>query len=335
MTKTFFIKVKWLVTLTVISFFSNTYSLTPEEIKKGLKESYNSFKKLNTGKNATYIPELAKVNPNLFGIAIVTADGKEFYIGDADTAFSIQSISKPLIYGLALKDNGKDINSKIGLNATGDRFNSIKAIETALNHIQNPMVNSGAIQTTSFIKGKTSAEKWERALEFIRALSDGKPYLGEAVYKSETATNKRNQAIAKLLDAYGMMASEPNEALDRYTKACSIMVTTRQLALIGATLANNGVNPITKKNVLASEYVHDVVSGMSVNGLYETSGEWWVKVGVPAKSGVAGGLLGVVPNKLAIAVFSPPLDDAGNSVRAQKVIEYFSEAWKLHCSDAK
>ncbi|APJ03791.1 glutaminase A [Silvanigrella aquatica] len=308
------------------------------DIKKGISESYQKFKGIKEGKNADYIPDLAKVNPSLFSIAIATVDGKIESIGDAETTFSIQSISKPLIYGLALKDNGEKLNIKVGLNATGQKFNSIQALESTQNHIQNPMVNAGAIQVTSFVKGKDSNEKWQKALNFVQQLAEGKsgekkPYFGEAVYKSESSTNLRNKAISDLLNAYGMMGGDPLDALDRYTKACSIMITTKQLAMIGATLANQGTNPITKKNILQTEYVKDVVAEMSVNGLYETSGEWWVNVGVASKSGVGGGILAVIPNKMAIAVFSPPLDGAGNSVKAQEVIKYLSKNWKLHFLD--
>lgn len=315
----------------LLSQFS--FALTPAEIKQGLNEAYSKFKNLKAGKNADYIPDLAKVNPGYFGIAIATPDGKIEAIGDADVAFSIQSISKPLIYGLALKDNGEVINQRVGLNATGQKFNSIEAIEMNPNRVQNPMVNAGAIQVTSFIKGKSSFEKWERALDYVKKLSDGKPYLGESVYLSETSTNLRNQAITRLLDAYRMLGSEPMDALDRYTKACSIMITTKQLSQIGATLANKGVNPISKQKILEPNHVSNVLSQMSVNGLYETSGEWWVNVGIPAKSGVGGGILAVLPNKMAIAVFSPPLDQAGNSVRGQEVVKYLSKKWKLHLLD--
>jgi len=224
---------------------------------------------------------------------------------------------------------------KVGLDATGHKFNSIESIENNPTHIQNPMVNAGAIQVTSFIKGKTSSEKWERALNFINKLSDGKLYLGESVYKSETSTNLRNQAITRLLNSYNMLNSEPMDALDRYTKACSIMLTTKQLAMIGATLANNGTNPITRQSIIETKYVHDILSEMTVNGLYETSGQWWVHVGIPSKSGVGGGILAVVPNKMAIVVFSPPLDQSGNSVRGQEVIQFLSKKWKLHYLDQK
>ena len=262
----------------IILINSSIFALTNTEIKQGLSESYEKFKNLNTGKNADYIPDLAKVNSSLFGIAIATNEGKIESIGNVDTPFSIQSISKPLIYGLALKDNGEIINEKVGLDATGHKFNSIESIENNPTHIQNPMVNAGAIQVTSFIKGKTSSEKWERALSFINKLSDGKLYLGESVYKSETSTNLRNQAITRLLNSYNMLNSEPMDALDRYTKACSIMLTTKQLAIIGATLANNGTNPLTRQNIIEANYVHYMLSEMAVNGLYETSGQWWVHV---------------------------------------------------------
>ncbi len=316
---------------------SISYAFTNPDIKQGMKESYQKFKNLNSGKNADYIPDLAKANSSLFGIAIATIDGKIESIGDTDTAFSIQSISKPLIFGLALKDNGEKLASIVGLNATGQKFNSIQAIENTSNHLQNPMVNAGAIQVTSFIKGKSSAEKWERALNFIKSLSDGNLYLGDSVYKSETSTNLRNQAIARLLYAYEMIRKEedPMDALDRYTKACSIMITTKQLALIGATLANKGNNPISHKNILPPEYVRGILSEMAINGLYETSGTWWYEVGIPSKSGVSGGILAVIPNKMAIAVYSPPLDQSGNSVRSQEVIKYLSKSWGLHLLDPK
>ncbi len=296
-----------------------------------LKQTYVKFKSLNTGKNADYIPELAKVNPHYFGIVIITVDGKMISIGDVDVPFAIESISKPFVYALALQDNGEAyITNKIGLNATGHRFNSVLAIEEKADHLQNPLVNAGAIQITSTIKGNTSAEKWQRVLTFIQQLSDGQPFLGKAVYQSEMATNQHNRAIAELLASYNMMYSDPLDAVDRYTKACSVMVTAKQLALMGATLANAGIHPLTHQHVIAPPYVRDTLAEMVVNGLYENSGAWWWKVGVPAKSGVGGGMLAVIPHKMAIAVFSPPLDEAGNSVRAQAVMEELSQRWKLH-----
>lgn len=299
-----------------------------------LKRVYHQYKSLQNGKNADYIPELAKVNPRYFGIAIVTVDGQITTMGDADIPFAIESISKPFVYALALQENGeKLLTDKIGLNATGHGFNSIIAIEEKSDHLQNPLVNAGAIQVTGFIKGKNSAEKWQKVLAFFKTLSDGKPYLGEPIYRSEVESNQRNRGIVELLNAYGLMSTDPQDALDRYTKACSIMVTAKQLALMGATLANKGVHPLSHQSLIAPLYVRDVLSQMTINGLYENSGTWWWTVGLPAKSGVGGGILAIVPGKMAIAVFSPPLDAAGNSVRAQAVIRDLAQQWKLHIFD--
>lgn len=305
----------------------------PANSQQTLRQVYLKYQSAQGGKNADYIPELAKVNPKLFGIVIMTTDGKMASIGDADIPFAIESISKPFVYTLALQDNGeKIINEKIGLNATGHAFNSVLAIEERSNHLQNPLVNAGALQVSSFIKGKNTTDKWQRVLDYMNKLSDGKLFLGEKVYRSEAATNQHNQAIAKLLKSYNMMNGDGDteDAVDLYTKDCSIMVTAKQLALMGATLANNGVNPLTQQRVLSPAYVRDALSQMTVNGLYENSGTWWSEVGIPAKSGVGGGILAVLPNKMAIVVFSPPLDEAGNSVRAQKVIKDLSSQWKLH-----
>jgi glutaminase len=230
-----------------------------------------------------------------------------------------------------LEDNGETyITDKIGLNATGHPFNSVLAIEERPDHLQNPLVNAGAIQISSTIKGKNSNEKWQRVLAFMQQLSDGKPYLGETVYQSETATNQHNRAIAELLQSYNMMSGDTKEILDLYTRDCSVMVTAKQLAIMGATLANGGINPMSHQRIIAPQYVRDTLSQMVTNGLYETSGAWWWKVGLPAKSGVGGGIIAIVPNKMAIAVFSPPLDKSGNSVRAQAAIEELSRLWKLH-----
>lgn len=331
-------KVKLTAALLLSSFVQTSAFATldsantlPSNIQSTLQTVYQEYKGLQGGKNADYIPELAKVNPDYLGIAVITIDGKVYSAGDADVPFAIESVSKPFVYALALEDNGeKKMVEKVGLNATGKAFNSIMAIEEMPNHIENPLVNAGAIEVTSLIKGKNSEDKWNRVLSFIQSLSDGKPYLGQPVYQSESATNQHNRAIGELLDSYGLMFSEPMDAVDRYTKACSIMVTAKQLALMGATLANGGVNPISHQRIISARYVKDTLSEMTVSGLYENSGAWWFKVGLPSKSGVGGGIMSVVPNKMAIVVFSPPLDSAGNSVRAQAVIEKLADTWHLH-----
>lgn len=317
-------------TLPFKGFASNSIS-PPNDLKGALSAVYNDYKNITDGKNADYIPELAKVNPALFGIAIVTVKGEVITIGNANVPFAIESISKPFVYALALQDNGeKIITDKVGLNATGHHFNSVIAIEERPDHLQNPLVNAGAIQITSFIKGENSLAKWQKVLDYFKKLSDGKPYLGEAVYQSESATNQHNRAIAELLKSYDMLLGDPADALDRYTKACSVMVTARQLALMGATLANQGLHPLTHQQIISPFFVRDVLSQMVVNGLYENSGAWFWTVGIPAKSGVGGGILAVIPHQMAIVVFSPPLDEAGNSVRAQQVIKALSKRWHLH-----
>lgn len=300
-------------------------------IQKTISSVYEKYKSLQVGKNADYIPELAVVNPHYFGIAVATIDGKIYSVGDANVPFAIESIVKLFDYALALQDRGeKFIFEKVGLDATGYPFNSVMAIEKNVTHLQNPFVNAGAIQVASLINGKTSDEKWQRTLHLMEQLSNTPLQVGEKVYQSEMATNQHNRAIAELLNSYEMMYGDPDDAVMRYTKACSIMVTARSLATMGITLANGGVNPITHRAVIEKSFVRDILSEMVVNGLYEKSGAWFVKVGIPTKSGVGGGILAIVPGKMAIAVFSPPLDEAGNSVRGQAVVQELSNRWDLH-----
>lgn len=318
----------------VVSFASSN-TILPSDASTTLKTIYTKYKAIIKGKNASYIPELAKTNSKLFAISIVTVDGKVISIGNDNSPFSLQSISKIFAYALALQDNGqKTIFKEIGLDATGEKFNSIAAVENKINQA-NPYVNAGAIQTTSYIKGHTSQEKWDRMLALLKALSDEKPYLSDRIYQSEMQTNIHNHAIAHLLKSHNKLVGNPGDALDRYTKACSVMVTSKQLALMGATLANNGINPITQKKIISSAIIKDVLSQMIINGLYEKSGTWFVTAGIPTKSGVSGGLLAIIPNKMAIAVYSPPLDASGNSVKGQMVIKDLSSKWRLHLLENK
>jgi len=308
-----------------------TQPLTSNDINQTLSDVYYHYKNNHEGKTAEYIPELAKVNPNLFGIVVMTVNGKVYSIGNANIPFAIESIAKPFLYALALQDNGENLVTKrVGLNATGHAFNSIESLTESPDHLQNPLVNAGAILVTSLIKGQDSNDKWERTLNFFKKLSNDEIFLGTSVYESEMATNQRNQAIAQLLSAYGMLMGNPEDAIARYTKACSIMITAQQLAIMGATLANKGINPITHEQVITPDNVRDVLAEMTINGLYENSGAWWFKIGLPAKSGVGGGILAVVPGKMAIVVYSPRVDAVGNSVRAQKVISELANRWHLH-----
>lgn len=308
-----------------------THALLPQTAKQDLKTIYEEVRPNQAGKNADYIPALAEVDRNDFAIAVMDVDGHEIAIGDVNVAFPLESVVKPFAYALALMDYGLAyITAKVGVNATGRPFNSLRAIEDSPNHLQNPLVNAGAIQIASLIKGENSKIKWERMLSLLQSMSDGRLYLGEKVFASEMATNKRNRAIAQLLDAYGLMYGDSDDAVMRYTKACSVMATVHQLVVMGATLANDGVHPVSHARILSADAVRAVMSQMIINGLYENSGAWFMAVGIPAKSGVSGVILAVVPHHMAIVVYSPPIDSAGNSVRAQEVIKLLSQKWKLH-----
>jgi glutaminase len=294
-----------------------------EQIKAAVNEAYNLFKNDNTGKNADYIPYLAHVDSKLFGIAVMSTDNKVYTLGDIDYAFSIQSISKVFTLALAMQEQGADkVFDKVGSEPTGRPFNSVLAVVDMPTHTGNPLVNAGAIATTSLISGGSADEKWNRILAFYGKAAGEKLSLIDEVYKSEAATNQGNRALAALLLKYERIYSEPLEAVDIYTKQCSVGVTVKQLAQMGVTLANNGVNPMTGEQVIKPEHIPHILATMTMAGLYDGSGGWAWHVGLPAKSGVGGGILAVVPGKGAIAVFAPPLDEAGNSVKAQKVISH-------------
>src|SRR6187402_3426861 len=324
---------KAILLLTLLAFIGTPVlkAQTKEQIEKALNDAFNKFKDLKEGKNADYIKELATVDPNIYGIAIVTTDGQVYTKGDLKSAVSIQSISKVFTMAKVIEENNpKFIMDKIGVDATGMRFNSIVAVEMQKGKEINPLVNPGAIASTSLIKGADSAAKWKSILQVHSDFAGRQLSLDMPVYISEAGDNLRNQAIAHLLLAYGRMYFDPGEATDIYTKQCAINVSAKDLATMGATLANGGVNPITKKKVVSSETVRYTLPVMATAGLYDDSGIWYYNSGLPAKSGVGGGLVAVCPGKFGIAVVSPPLDAAGNSVKAQKVIEYVVEQLKAN-----
>jgi glutaminase len=298
-------------------------SLTPKKIQEVLDDAYAKFKDLQEGKNADYIKELANVDPNIYGIAIVTADGKVYTKGDITSMVSIQSVSKVFTMAAVIEEQGAQaVQDKIGVDATGQVFNSIGAIEQKKGREINPLVNPGAIAATSLIKGADSAAKWKNDLDIQSAFA-GRPLpMNWPVYVSEAGDNLRNQAIAHLLLAYGRMYFDPVQSTDIYTKQCAINVSAKDLAVMAATLSNGGVNPITHKKVVSPETVMYTLAVMATAGLYDDSGIWLYHSGLPGKSGVGGGLLAVCPGKFGIAVVSPPLDAAGNSVKAQKTIQY-------------
>jgi glutaminase len=325
---------KSLATLLLIAFFASAgfaQDLSKAEVEAALNEAYNQFKDLKEGANADYIPELAKVDSKIYGIAIVTVYGQVYTKGNLDSMVSIQSISKVFTMAKDIEDLGPQaIQDKIGVDATGLRFNSIIAVELQKGKEINPLVNPGAIAATSLIKGNTYEEKWKTILQVHSDFAGRQLGVNEPVYKSEAATNQRNQAIAQLLLAYERMYYDPKESTDIYTKQCAINVNAKDLAIMAATLANGGVNPVTKKKVVSPETVAHTLPVMSTAGLYDDSGQWLYNVGLPAKSGVGGGIIAVSPGKFGIAVISPPLDAAGNSVKAKKTIEYIVKKLKAN-----
>jgi len=295
--------------------------------------AYAKYKTLKEGKNADYIPALAKVDSNLFGIALVTADGKVYTAGDVKTEVSIQSISKVFTMAQVIQEQGLDsIANRIGVDATGARFNSIIAIEgvKAMSGAgapeMNPLVNPGAISATSMVTGGSADAVWNKIIGFHNDAAGRQLTVLQDVYKSESDSNQRNQAIGALMLAYGYIKSNWQQAVDLYTRQCSIGVNAKDLATMAATLAAGGTNPVTNKKVLDADKVPGVLAVMATAGLYDDSGKWLYRTGLPAKSGVGGGIIAVSPGKFGIAVISPPLDDAGNSVRAQKAIADISNA---------
>jgi len=294
-----------------------------ERVEAIIREAYNKFASDTTGKNADYIPYLAQVDSRLFGVAIVSTDNQVFELGDVNYSFSIQSISKVYTLALAMEELGYDkVFQRVGSEPTGRAFNSVEAVVDMPTHTGNPFVNAGAIATTSLISGKSEDEKWNKILDFYSRVAGEKLSLIDEVYKSEAATNAGNKALAMLLAKYDRIYADPFESVDIYTKQCSVGVNATQLARMGAALANNGRNPATGEQVIKSEDVPYILSTMTMAGLYDGSGGWAWHVGLPAKSGVGGGIIAIVPGKGAIAAFSPRLDEAGNSVKAQKVIEF-------------
>jgi len=303
------------------------------DIQKAVDAAYAKYKGLQEGKNADYIPALAKVDPNLFGIAVVTPDGKVYSAGDVKTEVSIQSISKVFTMMQVIQEQGlESIEKRIGVDATGARFNSIIAVEAVKTTIgagapeMNPLVNPGAISSTSMVKGSTADEVWKKIIGIHNDSAGRSLTVLQDVYKSESDTNQRNQAIGALMLAYGYIKDNWQQAVDLYTRQCSIGVNAKDLAMMAGTLADGGKNPVTGKLVIDAAKVPGVLAVMATAGLYDDSGKWLYHTGLPAKSGVGGGLIAVSPGKFGIAVVSPPLDDAGNSVRAQKAIADISNA---------
>ncbi|CAH0281547.1 glutaminase A [Roseomonas sp. CECT 9278] len=303
----------------------------PETVTALVAEAQRRFAPVAEGTVADYIPALAKASADWFGISLCGVGGQVFSVGDAERPFSIQSISKPFVFALVCQAlGGGRARAAIGVNATGLPFNSVMAIELNAGHTMNPMVNAGAIATTSLAPGATAKERWRFIRDGLSRFAGRELELDNEVYASEAATNQRNQGIARLLQGYGRMYCDPDEATDIYTRQCALNVTARDLAVMGATLADGGVNPVTKERVVDADRCKRALAAMATAGLYEESGDWLYEVGLPGKSGVAGGLVTIAPGKGGLGTFSPPLDAAGNSVRGQLVTQFLSERLGLN-----
>lgn len=316
---------------TLRSTVSTGHLPSADRVQALVNEAYERCRLVDAGKVADYIPALAQVPRQLFGICIVGVNGEVYAVGDIDYHFSIQSLSKPFLFGLICQAIGEDeARNKLGVNSTGLPFNSVIAVERGKEGTSNPMVNAGAIAATSLAPGETAADKWQFIQTGLSQFAGRSLTLNEAVYQSEAATNQHNQGIAKLLDAYDRIFFDPAEATDVYTKQCALNVTAKDIAVMAATLANGGMNPITKEQVIASLHCQHVLAVMVTAGLYENSGDWLYEVGLPGKSGVSGGLVTVAPGKGGLGIFAPPLDLAGNSIKGQMVAKFLSEQLGLN-----
>lgn len=302
-----------------------------DEVRAALEEAYERYRHLDDGEVADYIPALAAAPRHLFGACIAGTEGQLHSVGDARHEFSIQSISKPFVFALVCQAIGDEVaRERLGANSTGLPFDSVMAVELNAHRTMNPMVNAGAIATTSLVPGTTPEERWDRIHEGLSSFAGRRLEVDEEVYASEAATNQRNAGIAHLLAAYGRVDGDPDEATDVYTRQCALRVTAEDLAVMGATLADGGVNPLTRERVVDERHCSRVLAVLATAGLYELSGDWLYEIGLPGKSGVSGGIVTVAPGKGGLATFSPPLDHAGNSVRGQRLTRHLSERLGLN-----
>lgn len=301
------------------------------EVEQYLHEAYAHYRDDDDGAVADYIPKLAEVDPALFGASICGAAGLTADVGDAHHQFSIQSVSKAFVFALVCDAIGHlQVVEKVGVNGTGLPFNSVMAIELNTDRTMNPMVNAGAMATTSLVPGDSAEDKWEFIRAGLSRFAGRDLELDDEVYGSEAETNLRNQGIAHLLDGYGRMYFDPDAATEVYTRQCSLLVSAHDLAVMGATLADGGINPVTGERAIEAHTCKRVLAVLATAGLYEHSGDWLYEIGIPGKSGVSGGIVAIAPGKGAIGVFSPKLDDAGNSVRGQRLVKNLSQRLGLN-----
>ncbi|MBC2602360.1 glutaminase A [Puniceicoccus vermicola] len=310
---------------TVESTESKAEGLSAEKLQSVIESAYDRYKDLDEGANADYIPILATVPSDLFGIVITTKEGEVFTVGDVDYQFSIQSVAKPFTAALVMQEHGPEkVQEDIGVEPTGLPFNSKLALEVHEERSVNPMVNAGAIAVVSMVPAENEDERWEKIMDNLEAFAGDDLTVLEEVYQSEYENCWSNRAIANLLFNYGRLYCEPEEALRVYTRECSVGVSALDLGMMGATLANGGTNPATQEEVLDADHVPELLALMAIAGFYDESGEWMYTAGIPAKTGVGGGIVAVVPGEMSIAAFSPRVNASGNSVKAMKAIRYIA-----------
>jgi glutaminase len=302
-----------------------------ENMNQFLQSLIKKYSELNIGSTASYIPQLAKVEPTLFAIAVVTCDGRIYQAGNSEHKFTLQSASKPFIYGMALEEHGREfMRSRVGVEPSGEAFNSIVELEKNTHRPYNPMINSGAIAVSSFIQDTKNKKRLERVLELFSDYCGHPVNVDQDVFISEKKTAHRNRSIAHLLRHFEIIGDDIDESLDLYFQQCSILVNTIDLAMMAATLANGGLQPISKKVLVKKDHVPDILSLMFTCGMYDSAGEWAYTVGLPAKSGVSGGLLTVVPGQLAIATYSPLIDLQGHSIRGMHAVTDIVKQYNLN-----
>ncbi|MBL9162786.1 MAG: glutaminase A [Planctomycetaceae bacterium] len=309
------------------SYISTGHLPPRERVAELVAQAYERYRTNADGNNSQVYPALARVPRDLFGVCVVGASGEVFAVGDADHEFTIMSVSKPFIFALVCQELGaEEMRDKIGVNATGRAFNSLAAVEAGDEGRTNPMVNAGAIATTSLVPGATLDAKWRFIHDGLSRFAGRTLPLNDEVYASASETNFRNQSLSRLLQSFNRIYLDPAVATDLYTRQCALNVSAKDLAVMGATLADGGVNPITKRRVVDPQVCHYALAVMATAGLYETSGDWLYEIGLPGKSGIGGGIVTVSPGKGGLGTFAPPLDAAGNSVKGQLVAKYLSQS---------
>lgn len=303
----------------------------PTLIDDVLEAAFDHARDHEEGVVADYIPALAAADPDDFGLCVVDVAGGLHEVGASRVEFSMQSVSKAFVYALLCDRLGHErALAVVGVNNTGLPFNSVMALELHGGHPRNPMVNAGALATTALLPAASSEERWDMIIEGLSRFAGRELEVDDEVYRSESESNHRNRAIARLLESYGRIEVEPDGVVDVYTRQCAVRVDARDLAVMGATLADGGVNPLTGERVVAPEVARDTLAVLAASGLYEQSGQWLFEIGLPGKSGVSGGIMTVAPGKVGIGTYAPPLDPAGNSVRGQVATAYLSRALGLN-----